>query len=502
MSEKQQPAETPEDAPREKTGWEQAGPRSAAGDFGILPAWNRRQVPPFPGMLKALGPGIVWMALAQGSGELIWWPYIIAKYGLGFLFLLAPACLLQYPLNYEIGRYTLLTGESVWQGFIRLNRWLALAMWVLMTISFMWLGGWMTAGGMDELTHFPRGWSSGAQKLFWAYAFMAVFVIALLLSSVVYRIIERLMAVIAVVTVVGLVLACSQEAVLDKLAGFAGGLIRPQWPQGRRWDNGDATKLLTAITFAGLGGFWTLFYSYWLREKGAGMAAHMGRITSPITGKPQLISRAGSIPADTAADAARWRQWKRFLRTDNAIGILGNLFTTLMCCLLAYALLFPEQKLPTSENPVNAQAEFFRSAWGPVGAALFLILATAFLSDTWMTTIDAVSRVHADVVNAYVPAAKRISQNTWYWIFVLVAGGVSAVTVPFRTPGKLILFTAVVGFAGTVTFTICLLVWNHFVLPRRLPPGYRPGRWSWIGIATCAVAYTALASAYLYVRFG
>ena len=34
-----------------------------------------------------LGPGIVWMALAQGSGELIWWPYIIAKYGLGFLFL-------------------------------------------------------------------------------------------------------------------------------------------------------------------------------------------------------------------------------------------------------------------------------------------------------------------------------------------------------------------------------------------------------------------------------
>ncbi|MGH8614692.1 MAG: Nramp family divalent metal transporter, partial [Gammaproteobacteria bacterium] len=73
--------------------------------------FGRKSLPPFPGWWAALGPGVVWMALAQGSGELIWWPYIIAKYGLTFLCLLIPACLLQYPLNYEIGRYTLLTGE-------------------------------------------------------------------------------------------------------------------------------------------------------------------------------------------------------------------------------------------------------------------------------------------------------------------------------------------------------------------------------------------------------
>jgi hypothetical protein len=61
------------------------------------------------------------MALAQGSGELIWWPFMIAKYGLTFLFLLVPACLLQYPLTIEIGRYTLLTGESIFHGFFRLH---------------------------------------------------------------------------------------------------------------------------------------------------------------------------------------------------------------------------------------------------------------------------------------------------------------------------------------------------------------------------------------------
>ncbi|MHC4442932.1 MAG: Nramp family divalent metal transporter [Planctomycetota bacterium] len=468
--------------------------------FGKLPFWSRREMPKFPGFIHTLGPGIVWMALAQGSGELIWWPYIVAKYGLGFLFLLIPACLLQYPLNFEIGRYTLLTGESIWQGFIRLNRWLALAMWMLMAVSFMWLGGFVTAGGMDEI-NFPAGWSEQSRGLFWSYTFIVVFVVALLLSGVVYRLIERIMMVVAVVTVVGLFLACSQGSVLDKLGEFYGGLVLPRWPADRVWEDSDATKLLTAITFAGLGGFWTLFYSYWLREKGVGMAKYVGHIRSPITSRRQPVLQIGFLPEDTDESAKRWRKWKRYLLVDNSVGILGNLLTTLMCCLLAYALLFPEGHLPTMADPVDAQTAFFRSAWGPIGGILFLILATAFLSDTWMTTIDAVSRVHTDVVNAYVPKASKLSQHTWYWIFVLLAGGITLVTLPYAQPGTLILISSVIGFAGTVTFTICLLIWNHVVMPKRIPAAFRPGRFSWLFIGVAVVAYTLLAVSYVYVRF-
>jgi hypothetical protein len=80
--------------------------------WGILPPYKTAPLLPRPGLFKALGPGIIFMALAQGSGELIWWPYLIAKYGLAFLFLVLPACLLQFPVIYEIGRYTALTGEA------------------------------------------------------------------------------------------------------------------------------------------------------------------------------------------------------------------------------------------------------------------------------------------------------------------------------------------------------------------------------------------------------
>lgn len=228
-------------------------------DWGRLPALKPSALPRFPGLWALWGPGVIWMALAQGSGELIWWPYVIAKYGLAFLFLLIPACLLQYPLNYEIGRYTLLTGESIFQGFIRLNRWFTLLLWVLMTMSFLWFGAFASAGGtaLAALTHLPSGWTERGQTLFWAYSSMAVFFLAILFSRVVYCLVETVMSVVAVLTLAGLIFACFHPAVLSALPTFLSGLVIPQWPLPRPWEAADNSKLLTAITFAGFSSPWS-----------------------------------------------------------------------------------------------------------------------------------------------------------------------------------------------------------------------------------------------------
>ena len=99
--------------------------------WGDFPPYKKASLSAFPGLISVLGPGVIFVALAQGSGELIWWPYIITKYGLIFLFLLLPACLLQFSIVYELGRYTMLTGESIFQGYIiRLNRYFAQVPWV------------------------------------------------------------------------------------------------------------------------------------------------------------------------------------------------------------------------------------------------------------------------------------------------------------------------------------------------------------------------------------
>lgn len=453
-------------------------------------------------MLRALGPGVIFMALAQGSGELIFWPYTIAKYGLTFLFLLLPACLLQFPIIYEIGRYTLLTGESIFQGFIRLNRYFAFFLWILMTLSFLWFGAFAAAGGtsLAALTDLPAGWSRQQQTLFWAYLSMAVFLFAILLSKVVYRLIEVFMWGVALFTLVGLIWASANAEVLNALPAFSRGLIVPDLPMPRPWDPADATKLLTAITFAGLGGFWTLFYSYWLRDKGSGMAFYMGRMTGPISGKPESISDSGALPGNDEG-LAHVPGWKRFMLWDIGIGVGGNILTTLLTCLLAYALLYPKGLLPEGYEIAVVQSRFFEVSWGWWGKVLFLIVAAAFLSDTWLATVDAVSRIHTDCVYGFFPRARRFAQRRWYLFFLLLLTVITSVTVQLNEPGTLILISAVIGFVGTVIYSVGLIFLNHVFLPRVLPAAARPGRLSLTFLLVACVMYSALAILYMLSIF-
>ena len=467
-------------------------------NWGLLPPFKRAPLPPLPSMLAALGPGVIFMALAQGSGELIWWPYIIAKYGLSFLFLLLPACLLQFPVTYEIGRYTILTGESIFQGFIRLNRHFAFFLWILMTLSFLWFGAFAAAGGtsLAALTNFPGGWTAKGQTLFWGYLSMFMFLSAILLSKVIYRLVESLMWAVALITLVGLLWASATVETLHALPAFVKGLFIPESPMPRPWDPDDATKLLTAITFAGLGGFWTLFYSYWVRDKGVGMAHYMGRITGPITGKPEAIPASGFTPGEDEG-LAHVGRWHRYLFWDVGIGIGGNLLTTLMTCLLAYAVLYPQGILPQGYELAVVQSRFFEVSWGVIGRIIFLIVAAAFLSDTWLATVDAVSRIHTDCLYAFFPRAHSISVRSWYVVFLFLLTAITSATMGFAEPGPLILLSAVIGFVGTVLFSVALIFLNHVYLPRHLPVAARPGRLNLVFLCMACAAYALLAVAYL-----
>jgi hypothetical protein len=405
-------------------------------------------------------------------------------------------------LNVEIGRYTLLTGESIFHGFFRLNRALGIFLWVLMSVSFLWFGAFASAGGtaLAALTGLPAGWSPKAQTLFWGYASIAVFVAAVLLSNVVYTLIERFMKLVAVVTVAGLLWACAQPEVVKVLPDFLRGLAGPPGPMPRAWDDADASKLLTAITFAGLGGFWILFYSYWLRDKGVGQARHMGRITGPFAGKPETVTTDGFLPLDDMESRSRWQAWRRYLAVDALSGIGGNLLTTLMTCLLAYALLYPQGLLPKEYELAVVQSRFFEAGWGEIGRALFLVVAAAFLADTWLATADAVARMQADIVQIVFPRTKTIAQRKLYYVFFCVLTVVTCLTMLLDAPGPLILTSAVIGFIGTVIFPPALYLLNHRLLAPALPAWARPApSAAWL-LAIAGVAYAALAIAYVYSR--
>jgi len=426
------------------------------------------------------------MALAQGSGELIFWPQIVAKYGLAFVFLMIPACLLQFPITFEIGRYTTLTGEGILRGFFRLHRGFGALMWLMFTASFLWFGGYATAGctAIVALTDWPLGWSDQQQTLFWAQCTILLFTVALLWVKFVYRLIEWVMKVVAVVCLAGMAIACSHPQVRSQLGAFVRGLVVPDVELMRSFDPADAERLLSAITFAGLGGFFMLFYSYWMREKGAGMAR----------------SGAVALPADSPEAPQRLRSWYRFVAVDASVGIVGNILTTLMTCLLAFALLHPQRLVPENHQIAVIQAEFFAVSWGDAGRVLFLVIAAAFLVDTWLATVDSVSRAHLDVLTHVWPKLAAKDPRKLYNALVLLGAVITSLTMYWSQPEALIVASAVIGFVGVVIFSGGLLVLNHIYLRRRLPASMRSGRGSLTLIAISTACYLLLAVIYFYAK--
>ena len=73
-------------------------------------------VKPFPSPIKfakLLGPSFIILALGLGSGEVILWPFLVSKYGLGIAWGALLGITFQYFMNMEIERYSLIKGESV-----------------------------------------------------------------------------------------------------------------------------------------------------------------------------------------------------------------------------------------------------------------------------------------------------------------------------------------------------------------------------------------------------
>ena len=94
-----------------------------------LPAVKYRDLPEARSLRYYMGASVIILATALGSGELILWPYITTQVGLALVWLSVVGISVQFFLNMEIERYTLVTGETAVTGFSR--------MWVGWSVVFV-----------------------------------------------------------------------------------------------------------------------------------------------------------------------------------------------------------------------------------------------------------------------------------------------------------------------------------------------------------------------------
>jgi hypothetical protein len=66
-----------------------------------------------------VGPGVIVLGAAIGSGEFLLGPAAFVQYGLMILWITGVATILQTIYNQELMRYTMYTGEPAFTGFLR-----------------------------------------------------------------------------------------------------------------------------------------------------------------------------------------------------------------------------------------------------------------------------------------------------------------------------------------------------------------------------------------------
>lgn len=463
---------------------------------------KRKKLPIMPGILAMMGPAFVWAAIAQGSGELIWWPYFAAKYGAAFIGLLLPASLIQFFVNREISRYTAVTGKGIWSGFLSLGKLFAYPLFLLCFVNFLWLGGYASAGGtaLFDLTKFPLGFSDRAGTLFWAYALMIGFSAIFIFSKIIYKSIETFMKIVTAVTVVGLLFSALQPGVIRSIGGFFSYYFNPlsvTWP--KTWETGDASNLVTAIAFAGMGGFLNLLYSYWIKDKGVGMAKYSHKIKGLLV-KEEPYTEEGDLRfEDTEENKSRWKNWMKYLNIDSFLAVFINALTAGLTTLLAFALLYPKGIFPTGWKITVVQAEFFESSLGQIGRILFLIVASAFMIDTWVGLTDGVARQFAD----FVVKVKNFGRSFrfWYYLWLAFLIATSLITIVLAQPGILITIVGVISIFAFVIFIPALWYLNYIKLPKNYPGFIRPKKWENVTLFLTWAFYLAVAGGYLYVIF-
>ncbi len=439
-----------------------------------MPAYpqpEQRELPPPPHWTKALGVGVVVMGLAIGTGELIMWPHLVTKYGVHLIWLAALGILAQYFINQEVARLSIARGESFFTSSARLFPPLVFFWFIAAVLLYIW-PGWASAIGttLRELMGF-------GSYIGWALVTLLLVLILTFTGKIAYVILERTLKITVPLFFILLVTISFFNLRPSHYQKAFSGLLHFSIPPGM-----DMNILLSAIVFAGAGGMLNLCISLWYRDKQFGMGTYVGRITNPITGKPEAVSTSSYTFAITPKNMKHWKGWMNFVRIDQGIifTLLG--FVTLfLLSLNAHAVLGPKGLIPEGINVAVVQANIFGQEWGPIGFNVFLIMAFLMLFSVMWTVIDALTRMLTDILytnshtgpyTRFFSFCKSCSTGKLYYIIITAVCIIGAFLLPMKQPLTLLTISAVLGGLTMAVYTPMLIVLTNTQLPKPIRPSW------------------------------
>ena len=437
-------------------------------------------------LVKMMGPGIVMAGLAIGSGELIMWPWITSIVGAQLLWAAAIGIFLQLWINIEIGRWSIVTGESPFTGMVRVIKTIVYV-WVFMIVVGKFLPGWARETGI-ALRDLIFGPGHSSPPWVWTAIVFAAVAAILFGPKVIYKAVERSIMFLIVVIVVGLIYVVWEIGSKDLFMAMWDGVTNifdfPDFPVPVFADDGSIrdelsfSRFFGAVVFAGAGGLGNLYYAYYLREKGIGMGARMPTLMSAAHKHETKEMDTGYLYPETEENQKRFRDWFRYVVTDQVLffWLLGS-FTMFLFIFGALAVLHPIGLVPDRGSLVWDLASILEESMGTSGRYLFLVVGMAALFSTQLGGVDGGSRIFSDLLHTNFKFGKWFKLEQWYLILVSTTMIIGTFSVWFfeqyDIAGLDFLFiSALIGGFAMAVYVPLLLYMNLTHLPKSARPGW------------------------------
>jgi Mn2+/Fe2+ NRAMP family transporter len=386
----------------------------------------------FQGILKALGPGILYAGAAIGASHLVQATRAGASYGFSLIWVVVLINLFKYPF-FEFGyRYTAATGESMLEGYRKLGRWVIVVFFLLMACT-----GMVNVAAIIIVT-------AGLASCFFNIQINLPFFSALLLGVILmilflgkYALLDRIMkimlTILAFLTVMTFAIAAFNSSAPES------GFIAP---------------------------------SVWNQASIAFLIALMGWMPTPIE-----ASVFPSLWALERKNQTRYTPKFREALADFHIGYVGSAVMAIFFLGLGAFVMygsgqtFSDATIPFSQQIVSIYAKTLGRWSYPVISAIAML--TMF--STALTVIDAYPRtLEASAKQIFSKTGHNPLKRYWFWVFLLSGSAMLVIGLLTSSMKKLLDFATIVSFLAAPAFAFL----NYKVVTSRHMPGnLYPKKW-------------------------
>ncbi len=466
-----------------------------------LPPWTRAELPlpPTPrglAWIGVVGPGVIVLGAAIGSGEFLLGPAVFVRHGLSLLWVTTVAVFLQTVFNTELMRYTVATGEPAFTGFMRTRPSATAWAWVYVILYFLQIG-WPAfaanaAGAIFFLGARRLAGAADGQAVYWIGVATFLACVSVLLVG---RRIERTLELLNWVLV-----AC----ILGSFLGLAGMFVPPGvWfagaaglvgvdvaaggfallPPGTDW-----VLLAALVAYSGQGGVGNITRSNWARDKGDGRGGRAGYSPAAVGGHKVHLAHTGFTFAPDAEAMRRWRGWWRIVRADQwGVFFTGAILGMVLPALL-YVTFLPAGSDIRGPGIAAALAERVGTRAGPLLAGSIAFLGAWLLFKTQLDNVEGMTRAITDILwtgSRRVRAWRGGDVRAVYYtvLAAIVLWGV----VALRMAAPIVLLQLGANVAGVVFIVASLHL--LYVNTRLLPPALRPAPWRRATLVAMALFY-------------